>query len=242
MWPRIFNGAPAFRHKHINFCYYPASLLEGDAEQPMSSTRVKICGITRVEDAVAASSAGADAIGLVFYEKSRRFISDLGLANDIAASVGPFVSVVALFVNPDRQTLERTLDQVPVDLVQFHGDENDDICYRCEKPYIKALRVDADADVEVMIERYPRARGILLDTYVRGIPGGTGKAFDWSKVPKRAAKAIILAGGLHRGNVREAIGATQPYAVDVSGGVEQTPGIKDHDKIKAFISQVKAEN
>ena len=199
--------------------------------------RSKICGITRVEDALAAVAAGADAIGLVFYAKSPRAVS-IEQAQAIVAALPPFVTSVGLFVDMPREQLQALLAQVPLDLLQFHGNEAPAACEGFGRPYIKALRVRPDQDVAALMAPYVGARGILLDTFVEGVPGGTGAAFDWSLVPQDSAQAIILAGGLTAENVAAAIGQVRPYAVDVSGGVEAGRGIKDAGKIRAFLQAV----
>lgn len=204
----------------------------------MSVVRSKICGITRVEDALVAAEAGADAIGLVFYPKSPRAVS-VQQARTIIAALPPFVTTVGLFVNASRCELGEILDAVPLDMLQFHGDERPADCEGYHRPYIKALRVKPGDDVAAQIEPYANASGILLDTFVAGVPGGTGLAFDWSLVPRHLDRPIILAGGLTPENVHSAIEQTQPYAVDVSGGVEARHGIKDADKIRAFMRAVK---
>jgi len=200
--------------------------------------RSKICGITRLEDALAAIEAGADAIGFVFYAKSPRAVTP-EQARGIIAALPPFVTTVGLLVDMPRAELTALLKTVPLDLLQFHGDETAADCAGYARPYIKALRVQAGDDVSAMIALYPEASGILLDTFVAGVPGGTGEAFDWSLVPKQSPKPIILAGGLTAENVRAAIEQVQPYAVDVSGGVEQSKGIKSAEKVRAFIRAVK---
>ncbi|AHD13577.1 MULTISPECIES: phosphoribosylanthranilate isomerase [Pseudomonas] len=204
----------------------------------MSNVRSKICGITRIEDALAAAEAGADAIGLVFYAKSPRAV-DVRQARAIIAELPPFVTTVGLFVNASRCELNEILEVVPLDLLQFHGDETPQDCEGYHRPWIKALRVRPGDDLEAACQLYAGARGILLDTYVPGVPGGTGEAFDWSLVPARLSKPIILAGGLSADNVGQAIAQVRPYAVDVSGGVEQAKGIKDAAKIEAFMRAVK---
>ncbi|MCV9921686.1 MULTISPECIES: phosphoribosylanthranilate isomerase [Pseudomonas] len=204
----------------------------------MSNVRSKICGITRIEDALAAAEAGADAIGLVFYAKSPRAV-DVQQARAIIAALPPFVSTVGLFVNASRCELNEILEAVPLDLLQFHGDETPADCDGFHRPWIKALRVRPGDDLEAQCKHYANASGILLDTFVAGVPGGTGEAFDWSLVPQRLSKPIILAGGLNPGNVGQAIAQVGPYAVDVSGGVEQAKGIKDAAKIEAFVRAVK---
>ncbi|BBV96098.1 MULTISPECIES: phosphoribosylanthranilate isomerase [Pseudomonas] len=204
----------------------------------MSNVRSKICGITRIEDALAAAEAGADAIGFVFYAKSPRAV-DVRQARAIIAELPPFVTTVGLFVNASRCELNEILEVVPLDLLQFHGDETPQDCEGYHRPWIKALRVRPGDDLEAACQQYAGARGILLDTYVAGVPGGTGEAFDWSLVPERLSKPIILAGGLSADNVGQAIAEVRPYAVDVSGGVEQAKGIKDAAKIEAFMRAVK---
>lgn len=203
----------------------------------MSAVRSKICGITRIEDALAAVEAGADAIGFVFYPKSPRAVT-AQQARAIIAALPPFISTVGLFVNASACELNETLDAVPLDLLQFHGDETPEQCEGYHRPFIKALRVKAGDDIAAACDRYSKASGILLDTYVEGVPGGTGETFDWALIPKGLSKPIILAGGLTSANVSQAIAQVQPYAVDVSGGVEKSKGIKDHDKIRAFMSAV----
>jgi phosphoribosylanthranilate isomerase len=204
----------------------------------MSNVRSKICGITRIEDALAAAEAGADSIGFVFYAKSPRAV-DVRQARAIIAELPPFVTTVGLFVNASRCELNEILEVVPLDLLQFHGDETPQDCEGYHRPWIKALRVRPGDDLEAACRLYAGARGILLDTYVPGVPGGTGEAFDWSLVPARLGKPIILAGGLSADNVGQAIAQVKPYAVDVSGGVEQAKGIKDAAKIEAFMRAVK---
>ncbi|WP_160287769.1 phosphoribosylanthranilate isomerase [Pseudomonas knackmussii] len=202
----------------------------------MTAVRIKICGITRVEDALAAAEAGADAIGLVFYPKSPRAVS-VQQARQILAALPPFVSSVGLFVNASRCELGEILDAVPLDMLQFHGDESATDCSGYHKPYLKALRVKAGDDIAAKAAEYPGASGILLDTYVEGVPGGTGAAFDWSLIPEQMPRPLVLAGGLTAENVADAIRQVRPYAVDVSGGVEASKGIKDAAKIRAFIQQ-----
>lgn len=205
----------------------------------MSAVRIKICGITRIEDALAAVAAGADAIGLVFYARSPRAVTP-AQAKAIVAALPPFVTSVGLFVDMPRAELQQVLAEVPLDLLQFHGDESPEDCAGHGRPFIKALRVRPGDDVAAAIARYPDAAGILLDTYVPGTPGGTGEAFDWSLVPRDAAKPVVLAGGLTPENVGDAVRQVRPYAVDVSGGVEASKGIKDAAKIKAFIQRARA--
>jgi phosphoribosylanthranilate isomerase len=203
--------------------------------------RVKICGITSLDDAQAAVAAGADAIGLVFYSKSPRHVN-VEQARAIALAVGPFVTVVGLFVNAAAEEINRILQQVPLHVLQFHGDEDLDYCEQFARPYMKALRMKPGLDVEAQIAAYPTASGILLDAYRPGVPGGTGETFDWARVPTASKSPLILAGGLEPGNVKQAIKATRPYAVDVSGGVELTPGKKDSEKVVAFVQNAKDLN
>ncbi|MDX1367780.1 phosphoribosylanthranilate isomerase [Pseudomonas sp.] len=205
----------------------------------MSVVRSKICGITRLEDALAAVDAGADAIGLVFYAKSPRAVT-VQQAQVILAALPPFVTTVGLFVDCERSELNAILDVLPLDLLQFHGDESPAACEGFRRPYIKALRVRPGDDIAAQIGLYGSASGVLLDTFVPGVPGGTGEAFDWSLVPQGLSVPIILAGGLTPENVRVAIERVQPYAVDVSGGVEASKGLKDSDKIHAFVRAVRS--
>lgn len=205
----------------------------------MAAVRIKICGITRVEDALAAAEAGADAIGLVFYAKSPRAVS-VQQARAIVAALPPFVTSVGLFVDASRCELGEILDAVPLDMLQFHGNETAEACSGYRRPYLKALRVKPGDDIAARAAEYPGAAGILLDTYVEGVPGGTGAAFDWSLIPHDLRRPLVLAGGLHAGNVQQAIRQVRPYAVDVSGGVEASKGIKDAEKIRAFIRQCRA--
>lgn len=200
-------------------------------------TRVKICGITRPEDGVAAGRCGADAIGLVFYAPSPRAVS-IEQAQAITQALPPFVTVVGLFVNALPDEIQRVIGQVRLDLLQFHGDEAPADCARYAKPYIKALRVGPTTDVHAAARAYASAQGVLLDAQVDGIPGGTGQTFDWTRVPRDLHQPIILAGGLTPENVAQAIRTVQPYAVDVSGGVEASKGIKDAVKIAQFIKEV----
>jgi phosphoribosylanthranilate isomerase len=200
--------------------------------------RSKICGITRIEDALLAIAAGADALGFVFYPQSPRAVT-IAQAQTIIAALPPFVTTVGLFVNARRSQLNTLLELLPLDLLQFHGDETPADCAGYQRPYIKALRVKPDDDIAQLAAPYTQASGILLDTFVPGVPGGTGAAFDWSLVPRNLPKPIILAGGLTAQNVFAAIAQVQPYAVDVSGGVEASKGIKDDAKVEAFLRAVR---
>lgn len=201
--------------------------------------RIKICGITRLDDALAAANAGADALGFVFYSPSPRAI-EIDQAKKICSSLPPFITKVGLFVNASSQEVFEAINILPLDLLQFHGDELPEYCEQFNKPWIKALRVNTTTNIKKLIELYQQAQGILLDAYVEGIQGGTGSQFDWSLIPSGLNKPIILAGGLTCDNIEQAILQVKPYAVDVSGGVEISKGIKDHNKIKVFIDKVKA--
>ena len=201
-------------------------------------TRVKICGITREQDAAAAVEHGADALGFVFYEPSPRHVS-ITQAASICRDLPPFVTTVALFVDADDGTIARVVDEVGVDLLQFHGDESPDFCARHRRPWIRAVRVRPGVDLLAAQREFGAARGLLLDAYRPGVPGGTGASFDWGSIPSEMAPRIVLAGGLDPGNVGHAVRSVRPYAVDVSGGVEAAKGIKDPDKIRAFIEEVR---
>jgi len=200
-------------------------------------TRVKICGITRVEDALAAANSGADAIGLVFYERSPRHVV-IAQAAQLAAALPPFVSVVGLFVDAEAALVREVLASVPLDLLQFHGDESPEYCAQFARPFLKAIRVKAGVDLLQCAARFHAAKGLLLDAHVEGIPGGTGATFDWSLIPPRLPLPVILSGGLDAENVASAIKQVRPYAVDVSSGVESGKGIKDAAKIARFIQEV----
>ncbi len=200
-------------------------------------TRVKVCGITRLEDAKSAIEQGADAIGLVFYEASPRHVS-IEQAHDIANQVPAFVTVVGLFVNAEASYIKRVILTVGLDLLQFHGDETPEECAKYGLPFIKAIRVKNDTNLVQYAEAFSGAKGLLLDTYTEGVVGGTGHVFDWNLIPTTLSMPVILAGGLNAGNVAQAIKQVNPYAVDISGGVESAKGIKDAAKIAAFMQQV----
>lgn len=218
----------------------------------MPRTKVKICGITRPEDAVTCAELGTDAIGLVFYDKSPRNLN-IGQARDIIEVLPPFVKVVALFMNAPAGDVLEVLDRVPVDLLQFHGQEEPDYCAGFGRPYIKAIPMgdrqegnlstdgrDGAQWVNDYAARHPRSAGFLLDSNALGKAGGTGEAFDWALVPQDVSWPLILAGGLHPDNVAEAVQTVRPYAVDISSGVESAPGIKDRNKIEAFMRGVRS--
>jgi len=203
-----------------------------------SPTRIKICGITNIDDALQATELGADAIGLVFYAQSPRCVTPLQ-AQKIIAALPPFITTVGLFVDASAETIAQVLAQVPLDLLQFHGNESPAKCRNNPRPYIKAIRMQPQLDIPTAIASYPDARAILLDAYHPQQAGGTGTVFDWRLVPKNCSKPLILAGGLNPANVAQAIRVVKPYAVDVSSGVEASPGIKDREKLKAFIQEVR---
>ncbi|MCZ6830014.1 MAG: phosphoribosylanthranilate isomerase [Gammaproteobacteria bacterium] len=203
----------------------------------MSRTRIKICGITRESDALAAAFAGADAIGLVFYAPSPRGVT-IEAAQRIVAKLPAFVSVVGLFVDAERAVVDRVCAALPLDLLQFHGAESEAYCRSFGRPYIKAIQVAAATDITAILDTYASARSVLLDTWREGMPGGTGTSFDWNAVPQNAGSRIVLAGGLNPENVGAAIAQTCAYGVDVSGGVESAPGHKSAEKIRAFIQAV----
>ncbi len=200
-------------------------------------TRVKICGLTRIQDVTTAIESGADALGFVFYSPSPRAVT-VSQAKPLIQVVPAFVSVTALFVNPTAEEVQSVIDSVRIDLLQFHGDEDDGFCRQFNKPYIKAIRVRQASDMVEACVRFPGALSLLLDSYKPGVPGGTGETFNWSLIPKDLSKSIILAGGLTPSNVSTAIAEIAPYAVDVSGGVETSKGIKDASKIEAFMYEV----
>lgn len=202
----------------------------------MSRIRIKVCGICTVGDAAAAVHAGADAIGMVFYPESPRFLS-ISQARDITSRMPPFVSAVGLFVNSSYQEVCAVLSETKLELLQFHGDEDEDFCKSFDLPYIKALRVKAGLDLYQQCRKFESARGILLDSYKKGIRGGTGETFDWHLIPHDLPLPVVLAGGLDSNNVKQAIHTVKPWAVDVSSGVEDSPGKKDQEKIVQFINE-----
>lgn len=189
---------------------------------------------------MAATRLGADAIGLVFYPPSPRYV-EVEQAAEIAAALPPFVTTVALFVNADEQTIADVVSRVRIDLIQFHGNECKDYCGMHQRPYIKAVRMSDDVDLDKQLNDFSQARGLLLDTYKAGVPGGTGEQFNWDHVPAHVADKIILAGGLTPENVKDAVVQVHPYAVDVSGGVESAPGKKDTEKMARFIEAVRSQ-
>lgn len=205
------------------------------------AVRVKICGITRLQDLHAACDAGADALGFVFYEKSPRHLS-IAAAAALLRELPPFVQSVGLFVNAEPAFIESVLQAAPLDLLQFHGEERPADCARFGRPYIKAERVNPQSDLLRCAADFDTARALLLDAWVPGMPGGTGERFDWSLIPPNLPTPVILSGGLTPDNVAEAVRRVRPWAVDVSSGVEVTKGIKDAQKIAAFIQRAKGAN
>lgn len=203
----------------------------------MARTRIKICGITRPEDARLAVELGADALGLVFYGPSPRSVT-IEQAWRIARAVPPFVTLVGLFVNETKLVVRRVLEAVPIQLLQFHGEEDEAYCRSFPLPYIKAARMRPGLDLVKFAASYPSAQGVLADAWVEGYGGG-GRTFDWTLIPPRLPLPLILSGGLNAGNVAEAVRRVRPWAVDVSSGVEAARGIKDAEKMAAFIAGVK---
>jgi phosphoribosylanthranilate isomerase len=202
-------------------------------------TRIKICGITRLADAVAAAEAGADAIGFVFHPASPRCIEP-DAAGEIIAALPPFVTTVGLFVDADPVVVETTLSAARLDVLQFHGDETPAFCAQFERPFLKAIRVRAGVDLLQCDRQFTHAAALLLDAYREGVPGGTGQRFDWDLVPRTLRQRIVLSGGLDPANVGEGIRRLRPWAVDVSSGVEAAKGIKDAALITAFANAVRA--
>lgn len=201
-------------------------------------TRVKICGITRVEDALSAAQLGCDAIGLVFYEHSPRHVS-IERAAEMVRQLPPFVSAVGLFVDAAPELIYRVLTSVRLDLLQFHGSETPEQCRTYGLPYMKAIRVRPDINLLQYAQTYIEAKALLLDTYSEKAVGGTGQVFDWQLIPDELPQPIVLAGGLNADNVKAAIERVRPFAVDVSGGVETAKGIKDAAKMAAFMRGVR---
>lgn len=206
---------------------------------PASGSRlwVKFCGITRQEDLDCAVECGVDAVGLMLYPPSKRALS-VDQAAALAARLPAEVASVIVVVDPEPDELARLLDTIMPDMVQFHGDEPPGVCGRLDRPYLKAVRMRDDVDVAASGSRYPGAAALLLDTYRDSSPGGTGEAFDWTRVPSDPAVSVVLAGGLTPENVARAVHQAQPHGVDVSGGIETAAGIKDPKKMQRFIEEV----
>ncbi len=206
---------------------------------PFSLVRIKICGLRNPEQALAAVAAGADAIGLNFHGASPRAV-DVDTARAICAVLPPFVTSVGLFVNAEETQIRAVLERVPLQMLQFHGDEEEHACSRWQRPYLKALRMRPELEIDpVLANGFRSASGILLDGYRPGVPGGTGRAFDWSRIPAEHDRRLVLAGGLNAGNVGAAIRQVRPWAVDVCGGVELEPGEKDPGAMTAFVQAVR---
>lgn len=200
-------------------------------------TRIKICGLTREADVDAAVAAGSDAIGFVFYPPSPRYVTPQRAA-ELAQRIPPFVDVVGLFVNESPETVAAACAAVPLNLLQFHGDETADYCRQFARPYLRAARVRPGFDLVEFARSFPDARGLLLDAFVEGFGGG-GHVFDWTLIPPGLPGYLVLSGGLNVDNVGNAIKQVRPVAVDVSSGVEMGKGIKDHSKIAAFVAAVR---
>ena len=207
-----------------------------------SKVRVKICGITSVAQALMVAQADVDAIGLVFYGPSPRCVT-VDIAADIVQAVGPFVTTVGLFVNESAPLVAETLSRTGIQLLQLHGDESGDYCEKFDRPFIKAIRMAPDINVAGAVAAHPKASGYLFDAWRADSYGGTGEVFDWGRISQAVPESggsVILAGGLTADNVAEAVRQTQPYAVDVSSGVESAPGIKDPALVRKFIEQAKS--
>jgi phosphoribosylanthranilate isomerase len=203
----------------------------------VSKVRIKICGLTRNQDVQVAVAEGADALGFVLYAPSPRAVTAEQAASLIKHAPA-FVTTVALFVNESAEEIYRVLEVCSFDLLQFHGDESPEFCRQFNRPYMKAIRVRSAEDIHRAVQQYPDTKALLLDAYVENLPGGTGQAFDWRLIPELSIP-WILAGGLNANNVADAVNQVKPFAVDVSGGVEASKGIKDVQKIKDFISEVR---
>ena len=204
-------------------------------------TRIKICGLRDPEHARIAAAEGADAIGLNFYPPSSRYVS-IEEAARVASALPPYVTAVALFVNEKPRTIRSILERVPVDLLQFQGDETPEFCASFAKPFVRAVRMETGVDLVEYFRRFSRARALMLDAHVAGEAGGTGMTFDWSRVPREAPLPLILSGGLTRENVGRAVREVRPWAVDVSSGVEKSRGVKDPALIVEFIRSVRRED
>ncbi|MBB5018798.1 phosphoribosylanthranilate isomerase [Chitinivorax tropicus] len=207
----------------------------------MSTCKIKICGLTRIEDVQAAAQLGADALGFVFYPPSPRHLA-IPQAAKLVSALPPFMTSVGLFVDAEPAVVRSVLQTVPLDLLQFHGDESPDYCQQFDRPYLKAVRVRPGLDLLAYAKAHRDARGLLLDAYVEGQPGGTGHQFDWQLIPKGLPLPVVLSGGLTPDNVADAVTQVKPWAVDVSSGVESAKGIKDAARIAAFINGVRNAN
>jgi phosphoribosylanthranilate isomerase len=209
------------------------------SERP-ARTRIKFCGLTRAQDVRLACALGVDAVGFVFAERSKRRVSPAQAA-DLRAALDPFVAAVALFMDNDAATVREAVDAVRPTVLQFHGDENDDFCAGFGLPYLKAVAMGGDAQVSgvALAARFPHAAGFLFDSHAAGQAGGSGHAFDWSRIPRDCPRPWLLAGGLHPDNVFDAIRATHCWGVDVSSGIESAPGEKDAAKMRRFVEEVR---
>lgn len=205
----------------------------------MTRTRIKFCGITRIEDAVQAARLGVDAIGLVFTRRSPRFVA-LEQARAVVAALPPLTGVVALFMDDEAEWVREVEQIVRPHILQFHGRENDDFCAGFDTPHIKAVAMGSEADVQIRLAAHPHACGFLLDGHAAGTQGGRGQGFDWTRIPDGMDRPLILAGGMHADNVAAAIRQVRPWAVDVSSGIESEPGVKDAAKMAALIAAVHA--
>ncbi len=205
----------------------------------MTRTRIKFCGITRAADAIAAATLGVDAVGLVFTARSPRAVG-VAQARAIVQALPPMVSVVALFMDDDAALVREVEREVRPDLLQFHGAETAECCAAFDTPYLKAVAMNSTGDVPALLAAHPHARGFLFDGHVAGGQGGQGQAFDWSRLPSDVRRPVILAGGLDAGNVADAIVRVRPWAVDVSSGIEASPGIKSPEKMQAFVKAVRS--
>lgn len=202
------------------------------------TVRVKICGITSSEQAQMAQQYGADALGLVIYEKSPRYVN-IEQAAKIRGSMTSESLAIALLVNPSESLVRQVIDQVKPDFIQFHGDETPEFCHQFNFPFIRAVRMREGLDIDAEVAAYKAEGGFLFDAWSEDLYGGTGHSFDWSRLPSTTDYQLILAGGLTANNVNQAVAMTKPYMVDVSGGVESSPGVKDPQKVEAFINEAK---
>lgn len=205
----------------------------------MRRTRIKFCGLTRAEDVRLAVDLGVDAIGFVLTRRSRRFVEPAA-ARLLRDLLPPFVAAVALLMDDEPAWIEDAIRTVRPDFLQFHGEEEAAFCTRFGRRYLKAVPMASTGDLAAFAARHPRACGFLLDSHAAGQPGGTGQAFDWSRVPVGFGRPLILAGGLHAGNVAEAVRTLQPWAVDVSSGIESAPGVKDAGRMRSFVAAIRA--
>ncbi len=201
----------------------------------MMRTRIKFCGLTRIDDVRAAVELGVDAIGFVLTRKSCRFV-ELAQARALRDALPPFVAAVALLMDDSADWVDEVVASVRPDLLQFHGEETAEFATRFPRPYLKAVPMASVGDVAAYASRHPQASGFLLDSHAVGMVGGTGGTFDWTRVPRDLGRPLVLAGGLEASNIAQAIAVAQPYAVDVSSGIESAPGLKDVAKMQAFVA------